>query len=217
MALLVLVLVVSPAVAHAVELAPGESAEWNLIHYDGPLASDELVETRSTPFELTGYDNNEEIVRFLRGTFQNTVYRSREDGTLSFGYAVVGRETGGRVVDLEGMTARGFGLFRTDAQIDTPTGLSRSPDGDTLLVSYTDTLSQRLFVRTDATDFADGGAFAYHISFQPGGGDPTARLAAFRPVPEPTSLSLLGLAALSLVRRRTGQRGSRDWSSYNGR
>jgi hypothetical protein len=202
LAFLVSILVFPAVAAHAVELAPGESADQHMIFYDGPLASDELVMTRSIPFELIGNDTGE-APRFLRGTFENTVYRSRQDGTLSFRYAVVGQDTDGRVIDLEGLTASGFGLFHTDAQIPTPTGLRRSPDGDTLFVSYTDTLSQRLFVRTDATHFADGGLFTYHVSFQPDGRDPTARLAAFRPVPEPASLSLLCFAALSLMRRRT--------------
>jgi len=197
-------LVTLPSVARGAALAPGESIPVDEISYDGPLASDVLVASRNTPFVLTGFDDDPPTTRVFNGGFTEEVYRSTVDGTLSFLYGASGSDAAGRIVDLEFMSVKGFGLTRIDdAQLTRMTGLSRSADGDTILTRFTFDTSRGLFVRTNATAFADGGEFRYQISFQPGGGEPTFESSAFRPVPEPTgAVAAVGLGAMMLFRRR---------------
>lgn len=205
LAFVALVLAIPAAAARGVEVAPGQSADRGLLDYNGPRASDELVASRTGTFEFTGEDRVTGEPRVFRGGYNHDVYRSRDDGTLSFRYGASGSDVDGRVVDLEGMTAGGFATFRTDVEFTgwDETGVSRSADGDTLRTGYTGSVSQALFVRTDATAFADGGQFTYHISFQPDGGDPTGVFDTFRPVPEPAAAAvLIGTGAAALRRRR---------------
>jgi hypothetical protein len=200
----VLLVAYPAAAALGVELGPGESAGPPEAYYDGPLASDELVASRSGEFEFTGSDG-EGGTRVFEGGYDHAVYRNRLDGTLSFRFGASGADVGGRVVDLERFEASGFAGFVTDVQVTGQRFVSRSADGDTVGVLYSDSVSVGMFVRTNATEFAEGGKLTYQTSFQPTPSGGAGVFDTYRPVPEPggmAGVALVGLGAVFGMRRR---------------
>jgi hypothetical protein len=200
-----LLVAIPAAVARSVELAPGQWAGPREMYYEGPGAADELVASRLGTFEFTGEDEPGGTPRLFRGGYNHQVYRNRLDGTLAFRFGASGADADRRVVDLEGMTAGGFGGFLTDVQITGQRFVQRSADGDTIGTQYSDSVSVGMFVRTDATEFAEGGKLTYDISFQPTSSGGSGVFETFRPVPEPGGLAALGVAAVIVLRHRVGR------------
>jgi hypothetical protein len=184
---------------------PGESAGPPAVYYDGPLGSDELVASRSGTFEFTAPDA-EGGTRVFRGGYDHAVYRNGADGTLSFRFSASGADSGGREVDLEGLSASGFAGFLTDVQVTGQRFVSRSGDGDTIGTRYSDSVSVGMFIRTNATDFAEGGKLTYDVSFQPTASGGSGVFATFRPVPvpEPAGVAFALATGTMLIRRRRG-------------
>jgi hypothetical protein len=201
--------VIPGAAALGVELAPGQWAGPPEVYYDGPLASDELVASRSGEFEFTGGPGEGGTPRVFRGGYDHAVFRSRIDGTLSFRFGASGADADGRVVDLEGMSAGGFAGFLTDVQITGQRFVSRSADGDTIGTRYSDSVGVGMFIRTNATDFAEGGQLTYDVSFQPSGGGGSGVFDTYRPVPEPPGAAFAIAGGVLLTRpRRAGAQGT---------
>ena len=182
-----------------------------MVYYDGPLGSDELVTSRSGTFEFTAPDG-QGGTRVFQGGYDHAVYRNRDDGTLAFRFGASGADLSGREIDLEGLSASGFSGFLTDVQVTGQRFVSRSADGGTIDVLSSDSPSVGMFVRTNATAFAEGGKLTYDVSFQPTPSDGVAVFDTFRPVPEPGGAAALIGVGMALMRRRAlgRQRGQRE-------
>ena len=206
-AVLAFLLAIPATIARGAELVPGESAGPPAVYYDGPLESDELVTSRSGTFEFTAPDG-EGGTRVFQGGYAHAVYRNGADRTLSFRFGASGADSGGREVDLEGLSASGFAGFLTDVQVTGQRFVSRSTDEGTIDVLSSDSPSVGIFVRTNATAFGGGGNLTYDVSFQPTPSHGVAVFEAFRPVPEPGgAVALIGVGAALMRRRAPGRRG----------
>jgi hypothetical protein len=67
---------------------------------------------------------------------------------------------------------------------------------------WVDQFSHHVVVRTDAPAFDEGGSLYYRVDWDGWGEEGSARVATFRPVPEPAGLVMLSAALLLLRRRR---------------
>jgi hypothetical protein len=207
-----------PGVARAVVLGPGGSPPT----YTDPLdyrrntdtsetvGDGEVLASRTTPFEIRIPSEEAGHDLWYRGTLRNEVVRERGSPFLSFHYFMDYGDSSGDTVDFDGAGASGFAGFATDVRATWWTGnpptLRRSDDGDVIYYRNGDSLAfHHLVVRTDATAFAEGGAFSSGVEFEAYNESGTATIATFRPVPEPAAIGLLvvtGAAALPRRRRR---------------
>lgn len=188
----------------AADVAPGETV---LISGTNAVVRPELsgsvIYDEELPFEIVGTSGS----LLYRGILQNRVVRSDADETLDFYYRI--RDTqGGLNGVLDAMSTSGFAGWDMDVdfRLDSlgsvgPSIATRSGDGDIVdfffgvTPVFSSTESFFVFVKTDATDFDDGGLTT--LGLRSGF---AATLDTVVPVPEPSSLVMLTLAIASSLR-----------------
>ena len=167
----------------------------------------EVLASQTTPFEIRRFSEDAGRDVWVTGALTHEVIRETKTGNLSFHYRANVGGASPDTRDFEGITAGGFGGFRTDvwANVDyseLPT-LYRTPDGETLWYTAGEGFSHWLIVRTNAPDFAPGGTFTYAVDWDGAGEAGTAQIATFQAVPEPgAGMALLTAAGILLRRRR---------------
>jgi hypothetical protein len=193
-------------------LEPGEGGggEEFVLRLDDPRFAGETLASRSIPFEIIDTDQltGEEIG--VRGTLTHSVVRESATGQLAFHYGVTGTQVN-VVIDFEDFFARGFQSFLTDVYSNqtalTEAGSNRSADGNQIHFIGDESWGGASFVvRTDATEFEEGGeaeilAF-YQTGDPPGGGERRVTFDTFRPAaddggPNPIPLPPAAWAALA--------------------
>jgi hypothetical protein len=196
------------ASARAGDLPPGATrSDIEFYYYNNggqPPVTGDVIASKSQPFELT--TSNEFGEFFRRGTFNQQVIR-QPDGHLAFYYFLTPGEANA-TADGVSLTATGFAGFAVDAtaHVDIPPIFTRSADGNVItVIDGNDPPNSEMLLKTDAFAFADGGTATEVIRFQgsaSSGPDQSVTIDAFRPVPEPTGLTVLAPAAVALLRRR---------------
>lgn len=168
-ATLALTAVAAPAGAGLLEPGQTGGGEDFVFRADNPSFAGETLESTSTPFELTRVDDTGRT-QFFRGTFNHRVVRESQTGRLAFHYEFL-RGASNTELDFENFIVRGFASFTTDVFSDqtnqTQARASRSADGDEIDFVGDETRPAILVVRTDATDFEDGGNATLVAAFQP--------------------------------------------------
>jgi hypothetical protein len=179
------------------DLDPG----WIANELEGPVLA-----SRTTPFELSGFDNDSGLSLLVHGSLRHWVVRETQTGLLSFHYAF-GVVDPPDPLDFDSATFRGFDSFFTDvrasAHADLPS-LRRSADGDSIWYAHGESFGRHVIVRTNAPDFAEGGEFTVVGDWVFTAQYPSATLATFRPVPEPAAFSSVLLIGAALLLRWRG-------------
>ena len=162
--------------ARAGVLAPGQSTggeAFRLADPNAPQFQGDTLETVTLPIDITtaGEDGQP---RFVRGTFTHKVVRESAGGTLAFHYQVDGTEQN-EIVDFDDFFVTAFGGFTTDVFSDQEGGggvdasVSRSADGNEIhFLGAEDPFDGYFIVRTDATEYEDGGTARVLARFQTG-------------------------------------------------
>ena len=212
------VLLVMAVPARAGLLAPGQSTggePFRLTDPNDPQFQGTTLETVTLPIDITtaGEDGQP---RFVRGTFTHRVVRESASGNLAFHYQVDGTEQN-ETVDFDDFFVTAFGNFSADVFSDQEGGggvdasVSRSADGNEIhFLGAEEPFDGYFIVRTDATEYEDGGAARIWARFQTG--VPDAAQDQFRtfdtfqpladdggPAPNPIPLPPAAWAALSTM------------------
>ncbi|HZN64986.1 MAG TPA: hypothetical protein VFB66_06765 [Tepidisphaeraceae bacterium] len=202
------------ASANAGILEPGEggSGDEFVLRLDDPQFTGETLASRSLPFEIIETDQltGEEIG--VRGTLTHSVVRESATGRLAFHYGVTGTEVVVQI-DFEDLFVRGFQSFVTDVYSDQTSlvdaSSNRSADGNQVNFVAAENFQGNFVVRTDATEFEEGGeaeilAF-YQTGDPPGGNERRVTFDTFRPAaddggePNPIPLPPAAWAALATM------------------
>ena len=203
-------LAVAARTVPAAVLAPGQAGGGEAFRLDlnHPLFAGETLATRTLTRDLIEPDEATGQPIGVTISLTQNVVREAATGRLAFHYFVSGDELNA-TVDFEDLTAGGFAGFATDVYSDqtslTDARSSRSADGGTVTFVADESWGGAFVVRTDATQFADGGTTTLWAQLQTG--DPVGprsrfpEFQTFRPVPEPPFLAPATGAAAVLLRR----------------
>jgi hypothetical protein len=134
------------------DLDPG----WISNELEGPVLA-----SRTTPFELSGFDSDSGLSLLVHGSLTQRVVRETQTGLLSFHYDF-GVVDPPDALDFDSATFRGFDSYSTDVRASTHGDLPmlwRSADGNSIWYVHGESFGHQVIVRTNAPDFAEGGAF----------------------------------------------------------
>jgi len=163
------------APARAGVLVPGQSTGGEPYRLTDPNAAEfqgNTLETVTLPIDIatTGEDGQP---RFVSGMFTHKVVRESASGNLAFHYQVDGTQQN-EIVDFDDFFVTAFGDFGTDVFSDqsggsVDAGAIRSPDGNEIhFIGAEEPFDGYFIVRTDATDYEDGGTARILARFQTG-------------------------------------------------
>ena len=214
-------------------LSPGQSTggeAYRLTDPNAPQFAGETLETATLPIDITAPGEDGQP-RFVRGTLTHKVVRESAGGALAFHYQVDGTSQN-ETVDFDDFFVTAFGDFATDVFSDQEGGgvdasVRRSADGNEIhFLGSEEPFDGYFIVRTDATEYAAGGAARILARFQTGVGsqdqDQVQSFATFQPTaddpgpgPNPIPLPPAAWAALATMggfgavkKLRRGRRGA---------
>jgi hypothetical protein len=203
------VLSLTPFVARAGLIAPGEIGSGHTFVLDAPPAGTVVAE-RTVPFEFTAPPENPDpdnpVDHFARGTITSRVLREDATGRLTFVYQATQSSTNS-VLDLDAVAVVGFAGFTTDVLTDQPDPrVNRQADGDAITLTFDGPEdAEGLFVvRTNATAFKElAEGLAIEIVFQPDGTRVSQFFDTFQPAadagPGPAPIPLPPAAASAIA------------------
>jgi len=223
------VLLALSASVNAGILEPGQSGggEDFILNLEDPRFDGTVLASRTLPFEVIDTDTLTGEQIGVRGTLTHSVVRQTATGRLAFHYGVQGTQVNA-TVDFENFYASGFRGFLTDVYSDetslTTARSTRSADGNEIDFVGDESWGANFVVRTDATEFEEGGRARIWASFQTGdpagGTERFPQFDTFRPAaddggPNPIPLPPAAWAALATMGgfgavkalRRVGRRG----------
>ena len=170
-AVMALAAVAAPAGAGLLEPGQTGGGEAFRLNLDDPSFDGETLATRTLTRQIEEIDTTTGETIRVTITLTNSVVRESATGRLAFHYSVSGAQNNA-TVDFENLDVIGFAGFATDVFSNesslTDARSSRSEDGDTVGFVGDESWGADFVVRTDVTDFDEGGTAVVWASFQTG-------------------------------------------------